>query len=66
MKYRATIGLTIDIDSERDMGLEIEDSGIEEYVIESLAEYIYELSKTNELYDVIKVEKEKEGESNEE
>jgi hypothetical protein len=60
MKYRATIGLTIDIDSERDMGLEIDDSGIEEYVIESLAEYIYELSKTNDLYDVIKVEKVKE------
>ncbi len=56
MKYRATIGLTIDIDSEREMGLEIEDSGIEEYVIESLAEYLYELIKTNDLYDVIKVE----------
>jgi len=40
MRYRATIGLTIDIDSEREMGLEIDDSGIEEYVIESLAEYI--------------------------
>lgn len=63
MKYRATIGLTIDIDSERDMGLEIDDSGIEEYVIESLTEYIYELSKTNDLYDVIKVEKVKEEEN---
>jgi hypothetical protein len=61
MRYRATIGLTIDIDSEREMGLEIDDSGIEEYVIESLAEYIYELSKTNDLYDVIKVEKEEES-----
>lgn len=60
MKYRATIGLTIDIDSEREMGLEIEDSGIQEYVIESLAEYIYELTKTNDLYDVIKVEEVKE------
>lgn len=63
MKYRATIGLTIDIDSERKMGLEIDDSGIEEYVIESLAEYIYELLKTNDLYDVIKVEKVKEEEN---
>ena len=63
MKYRATIGLTIDIDSEKEMGLEIDDSGIEEYVIESLAEYIYELSKTNDLYDVIKVEKVKEEEN---
>jgi hypothetical protein len=62
MRYRATIGLTIDIDSEREMGLEIDDSGIEEYVIESLAEYIYELSKTNDLYDVIKVEKEEDNE----
>jgi hypothetical protein len=62
MRYRATIGLTVDIDSEREMGLEIDDSGIEEYVIESLAEYIYELSKTNDLYDVIKVEKEEDNE----
>ena len=57
MNLRATIGLTIDINSEREMGLEVDDEGAEEYAKENLIEYLYELMKTNDLYDVIKVEK---------
>lgn len=57
MNYRATVGLTIDIKSEREMGLDIEDDDIENYVIENMAEYLYELLKTNEIGDVIKVER---------
>lgn len=56
MKARATIGLTIDITSERDMGLEIDNDQIENYTIENMIEYLYELMKRNELGDVIKVE----------
>ena len=56
MKVRATIGLTIDIDREREMGLEIEDDQIDSYAIENLEEYIYELLKRNELGDIVKVE----------
>ena len=57
MKVRATIGLTIDIDREREMGLEIEDDQIDSYAIESLEEYIYEFLKRNELGDIVKVER---------
>lgn len=57
MKVRATIGLTIDINSEREMGLEIADDQVENYAIENLEEYIYELLKRNELCDIVKVEK---------
>jgi hypothetical protein len=58
MNIRATIGLTINIDSEREMGLEIDDSEVENYAAENLIEYLYELIKSNDLYDVIKVERE--------
>ena len=58
MAIRATIGLTIDIDAEREMGLEIDDSEVENYAAENLIEYLYELMKSNDLYDVIKVERE--------
>lgn len=57
MKVRATIGLTIDIDNEREMGLEIEDDQIDSYAIENLEEYIYEFLKRNELGDIVKVER---------
>jgi hypothetical protein len=57
MNLRATIGLTIDINSEREMGLEVDDEGAEEYAKENLIEYLYELMKTNDLYDVIEVKK---------
>ena len=57
MKVRATIGLTIDIDREREMGLEIEDDQIDSYAIENLEEYIYEFLKRNDLGDIVKVER---------
>lgn len=56
MKARATIGLTIDIDSERDMGLDISDEEVENYTIENMVEYLYELMKRNELHEIVKVE----------
>ena len=58
MKVKATIGLTIDISSEREMGLEIEDSEIENYAIENMVEYLYEILKHNDFQDIIKVERE--------
>jgi len=57
MKVRATIGLTIDINSEREMGLEIEDNEIENYAIENMVEYLYEILKHNDFDSVIKVER---------
>lgn len=56
MKVRATIGLTIDIDEAREMGLEIEDNQVEEYAIEETIEYLHELIRYNNLQDVISVE----------
>jgi hypothetical protein len=56
MRVRASLGLTIDITSEREMGLEIEDSEVENYTIENFVEYLHELIKTNDVYDVINVE----------
>jgi hypothetical protein len=56
MRVRASLGLTIDITSEREMGLEIEDSEVENYTIENFVEYLHELIKTNDVYDVISVE----------
>jgi hypothetical protein len=56
MRVRASLGLTIDITSEREMGLEIEDSEVENYTIENFVEYLHELIKTNDIYDVISVE----------
>lgn len=54
MEMRATLSLTVDIDSAREMGLEIDDP--ENYAIEDMAEWIYELVKNNELHQVIHVE----------
>lgn len=58
MKVRATLGLTIDIASEKEMGLEIEDSEIDNYVMEDFVEYLQYLLKTNEIYDVITIKRE--------
>jgi len=58
MKVRASLGLTIDITSEKEMGLELEDSEIDNYVIEDFVEYLQYLLKTNEIYDVITIERE--------
>jgi len=64
VRVRASLGLTIDITSEREMGLEIEDNEVENYTIENFVEYLHKLIKTNDVYDVISVEliNEREGE----
>ena len=56
MKARATIGLTIDIDEAREMGLELEDNQVEEYAIDEMLEYLMYLMKNNEAHEVISVE----------
>ena len=40
------------------MGLEIEDNEIENYAIENMVEYLYEILKHNDFDSVIKVERE--------
>lgn len=56
MKARATIGLTIDIDLEREMGLEVSEDQVEEYTIERMVEFIHECIGMNQLGDFIAVE----------
>ena len=56
MRARATIGLTIDIDEAREMGLELEDNQVEEYAIDEMLEYLMYLMKNNEAHEVISVE----------
>ena len=60
MRVRASLGLTIDITSEKEMGLDIDDNEIENYVIENFVEYLHTLIKTYDVYDVINVERVKE------
>jgi hypothetical protein len=57
MKAKATLSLTIDIDSEIEMGLEINNNQeAEEYAIEQMIEWIYEMVKMNDLEECIRVE----------
>jgi hypothetical protein len=57
MKAKATLSLTIDIDSEIEMGLEInKNQEAEEYAIEQMIEWIYEMVKMNDLEECIRVE----------
>jgi len=57
MKAKATLSLTIDIDSEIEMGLEINNNQeAEEYAIEQMIEWIYEMVKMNHLEECIRVE----------
>jgi hypothetical protein len=57
MKAKATLSLTIDIDSEIEMGLEINSNQeAEEYAIEQMIEWIYEMVKMNDLEECIRVE----------
>jgi hypothetical protein len=57
MKAKATLSLTIDIDSEIKMGLEINNNQeAEEYAIEQMIEWIYEMVKMNDLEECIRVE----------
>jgi hypothetical protein len=54
MKAIATIRLTIDIEGAKAMGLEISDP--EEYAIEEMIEWVYEMNRFNSLGDCIHVE----------
>jgi hypothetical protein len=57
MKARATLSLTIDIDSEIEMGLEINSNQeAEDYAIEQMIEWICEMVKMNDLGECIRVE----------
>jgi hypothetical protein len=57
MKAKATLSLTIDIDSEIEMGLEINSNQeAEDYAIEQMIEWIYEMVKMNDLGECIRVE----------
>lgn len=57
MKVKATLSLTIDIDSEIEMGLEINSNQeAEDYAIEQMIEWIYEMVKMNDLEECIRVE----------
>lgn len=57
MKAKATLSLTIDIDNEIEMGLEINSNQqAEEYALEQMIEWIYEMVKMNDLQDCIRVE----------
>ena len=57
MKAKATLSLTIDIASEIEMGLEINNNQeAEEYAIEQMIEWIYEMVKMNDLEECIRVE----------
>jgi len=63
MKAVATLKLTIDIDQAREMGLEIDDP--EEYAIDEMVDWIYEMAKSNDIAECIHIELEREGEDNE-
>ena len=54
MKAVATLKLTIDIDQAREMGLEIDDP--QEYAIDEFIEWVYEMTKSNDLAECIHVE----------
>jgi len=57
MKAKATLSLTIDINSEIEMGLEINNNQeAEEYAIGEMIEWIYEMVKMNDLEECIRVE----------
>jgi hypothetical protein len=54
MKATATLKLNIDIDMAREMGLEIDNP--EEYALEEMIEWIYEMVKTNDIQECIHIE----------
>ena len=57
MKAKATLSLTIDIDNEIEMGLEINNNQeAEDYAIEQMIEWIYEMVKMNDLQECVRVE----------
>jgi hypothetical protein len=54
MKVNASIVLTIDIDTAREMGIEIDDP--HEYAMSEMVEYLYEMMRHNELEGIIHIE----------
>jgi hypothetical protein len=61
MNAIATLKLHIDIDQAREMGMEIDDP--KEYALEEMIEWIYSMTRTDEIAECIHIEIE--GESNE-
>ena len=53
MKATATLKLHIDIDQAREMGVEIDNP--EEYALEEMIEWIYEMVRTNEIAECIHI-----------
>jgi hypothetical protein len=54
MKATATLKLHIDIDQAREMGVEIDNP--EEYALEEMIEWIYQMVRTNDIAECIHVE----------
>jgi hypothetical protein len=54
MKATATLKLNIDIDMAREMGIEIDDP--KEYALEEMIEWIYEMTRTNDIAECIHIE----------
>lgn len=54
MKATATLKLTIDISQAREMGLEIDDP--QEYAIDEFIDWVFEMTKHNDLAECIQVE----------
>jgi len=59
MKVTATLKLHIDIDQAREMGMEIDDP--QEYAIDEFIDWVFEMTKSNDLAECIHIELE--GES---
>jgi len=53
MKATATLKLHIDIDQAREMGVEIDNP--EEYALEEMIEWIYQMVRTNDIAECIHV-----------
>jgi len=59
MKVTATLKLHIDIDQAREMGMEIDDP--QEYAIDEFMDWVFEMTKSNDLAECIHVELEEAG-----
>jgi hypothetical protein len=59
MKVTATLKLHIDIDQAREMGMEIDDP--QEYAIDEFIDWVFEMTKSNDLAECIHVELEEAG-----
>ena len=59
MKATATLKLHIDIDQAREMGMEIDDP--KEYAIDEFIDWVFEMTKSNDLAECIHIELEEES-----